>query len=458
MAAQITALPTPPTRQDPTNFNDRADAFLAALPGFQSEANALSTEVNTRADNVQASDLAVLAATNITKWVSGTTYSQGAVVWSPINGLGYRRITASGSGTTDPSSDSTNYRQVNGTGNVSTDVSGNLGLGVTPSAWYTLAKSIDLSVAGAVLGTNQGASLYANSYQNTAGTSNIYKTTGGAAKYDIVNNSHQWYIAPSGTAGNTVSFTQAMTLDASGNLLVGTTTGNRHRLNKDVTAEAGIAVVTIGRPANEVFAAFSTSGGWGDSSASNSGIKVGRDMGTGRSINTSGTINQNGADYAEYEHNNGLIISKGSIVGFKSNGTLTLTFRDAIRFGIKSTDPGLVGGDNWGSEEKVGKRPEYPTDDAEQSIKDEYQRDLAVFEERLEAARNLVDRIAYSGKVPVNVTGATPGGYIIAAQAEDGSIIGEFVLDPDFAQYKKTVGRVNKLLPDGRCEVAVIVH
>lgn len=131
MAAQITSLPTPPTRQDPTNFNDRADAFLAALPGFQSEANALSTEVNTRADNVQASDLAVLAATNITKWVSGTTYAQGAVVWSPINGLGYRRITASGSGTTDPSSDSTNYRQVNGTGNVSTDVNGNLLVGVT---------------------------------------------------------------------------------------------------------------------------------------------------------------------------------------------------------------------------------------------------------------------------------------------------------------------------------------
>lgn len=120
MAAQITTLPTPPSRQDPTSFNDRADAFLGALPTFQSEANALSTEVNTRADNVQASDLAVLAATNITKWVSGTTYAQGAVVWSPINGLGYRRITASGSGTTDPSLDTTNYKQINGTGDVST--------------------------------------------------------------------------------------------------------------------------------------------------------------------------------------------------------------------------------------------------------------------------------------------------------------------------------------------------
>jgi hypothetical protein len=33
-----------------------------------------------------------------------------------------------------------------------------------------------------------------------------------------------WFYAASGTAGNAISFTQAMTLDASGNLLVGTTT------------------------------------------------------------------------------------------------------------------------------------------------------------------------------------------------------------------------------------------
>jgi hypothetical protein len=34
---------------------------------------------------------------------------------------------------------------------------------------------------------------------------------------------HYWYNAPSGTADNAISFTQAMTLDASGNLLVGRT-------------------------------------------------------------------------------------------------------------------------------------------------------------------------------------------------------------------------------------------
>jgi hypothetical protein len=180
MAAQISPLPSVPSRQDPTNFNDRADAFLGALPTFQSEANALSTEVNTRADNVQASDLAVLAATNITKWVSGTTYAQGAVVWSPINGLGYRRTTANGSGTTDPSLDTTNYKQVNGTGDVSTTGdqniagvktfstpiavgSGGTGASTAAAAFNNIKQAATESYAGVVeLATSQEA------YEGTA--------------------------------------------------------------------------------------------------------------------------------------------------------------------------------------------------------------------------------------------------------------------------------------------------
>jgi hypothetical protein len=137
----ITALPTPPSRQDPTNFNDRADAFLGALPQFQSEANALQVNVNTSEVNAVNSAAAVLAATNIVRWVSGTTYAQGAVVWSPINGLGYRRITTAGSGTTDPSLDTTNYRQVNGTGDVST--SGNQSIAGVKTFTSTIVGNIE---------------------------------------------------------------------------------------------------------------------------------------------------------------------------------------------------------------------------------------------------------------------------------------------------------------------------
>lgn len=57
----ITALPTPPTRSDPANFNTRADEFLGALPTFATEANALQTDVN--AKQVTASSAATTATT-----------------------------------------------------------------------------------------------------------------------------------------------------------------------------------------------------------------------------------------------------------------------------------------------------------------------------------------------------------------------------------------------------------
>lgn len=121
----ITPLPTPPSRNDPTNFSARGDAFLGALPTFATEANALAVAVNadavsadadaatatTKATEAAASASAAAAASGAVKWVSGTTYAEGAVVWSPINYLSYRRKTAGG-GTTDPSLDDTNWASI----------------------------------------------------------------------------------------------------------------------------------------------------------------------------------------------------------------------------------------------------------------------------------------------------------------------------------------------------------
>jgi hypothetical protein len=103
------------------------------------------------------------------------------------------------------------------------DSSGNLGLGVTPSA-FNLAgyKAIEVGAVG---------NLLLGGAYNFASTSNAYNNSGwkyaisgaGATQYEQINGSHNWKIAGNGTAGNTISFTQAMTLDASGNLGVGTT-------------------------------------------------------------------------------------------------------------------------------------------------------------------------------------------------------------------------------------------
>ena len=120
----ITALPTPPSRNDPTNFSARGDAFLGALPDFATQANAQADTVNTQAALATASAAvagaaaaAAGSAVAASKWVSGTTYAEGAVVWSPITYLSYRRKSA-GAGTTDPSADTTNWAQSTGTGDV----------------------------------------------------------------------------------------------------------------------------------------------------------------------------------------------------------------------------------------------------------------------------------------------------------------------------------------------------
>jgi hypothetical protein len=57
-----------------------------------------------------------------------------------------------------------------------------------------------------------------NSFYN--GTNYIYSTTAQASDYYQYQGAHGWRTAPSGTAGNAITFTQAMTLDASSNLTV----------------------------------------------------------------------------------------------------------------------------------------------------------------------------------------------------------------------------------------------
>lgn len=84
----ITPLPTPPSRQDPANFSDRADAFLGALPTFTTEANALATDVN--AKQVIASAAAIAAASAASAAVASeaniTALANFKGTWSSLTG------------------------------------------------------------------------------------------------------------------------------------------------------------------------------------------------------------------------------------------------------------------------------------------------------------------------------------------------------------------------------------
>jgi len=102
------------------------------------------------------------------------------------------------------------------------DSSGNLGLGVTPSAWVAGSKALQVgSYASYTIDTGGGASVFHNSYESASG---VYRYIGSfaASRYNQNSGQHQFFTAASGTAGNTITFTQAMTLDASGNLGIGT--------------------------------------------------------------------------------------------------------------------------------------------------------------------------------------------------------------------------------------------
>jgi hypothetical protein len=101
------------------------------------------------------------------------------------------------------------------------DASGNLGLGVTPSAWSGLT-ALQVSNAMSLWSANNDLAYYSrNVYYD--GSNRKYVFTGAAAEYTQGAGTHAWFTAPSGTAGNTITFTQAMTLDASGRLGIGTT-------------------------------------------------------------------------------------------------------------------------------------------------------------------------------------------------------------------------------------------
>jgi hypothetical protein len=106
------------------------------------------------------------------------------------------------------------------------DASGNLGLGVTPSAWTGGFKALQMpggSVASYASGTNLQIEIGSAYYQSSLGAYAYFNTGTAPTLYRQLNGQHNWNIAPSGTAGNAITFTQAMTLTADGVLLIGQT-------------------------------------------------------------------------------------------------------------------------------------------------------------------------------------------------------------------------------------------
>ena len=157
--------------------------------------------------------------------VGGTIAFGGRATDSSTVGRGYAVIKGAKENSTSANRDGyfaifTRTEASGQTEKLRVDSAGNLGLGVTPgstsaSGTFQMKSGGDMSFLG-------NGNISSNTYYN--GTNYIYATTAASTRYRMAAGQHQWYTAASGTAGNAISFTQAMTLGSSGDLLLGTTT------------------------------------------------------------------------------------------------------------------------------------------------------------------------------------------------------------------------------------------
>ena len=123
------------------------------------------------------------------------------------------------------------------------DSSGTLGLGVVPEAGWQSYKAIRLGGVGSLWSSTAKAAdghtqVGNNTYRDSIGVDK-YIVTDEASKYRQGAGGHHFSVAPSGTADAAISWTTAVTIDNSGNLLIGKTDSG--------TGNAGIVATASGR-------------------------------------------------------------------------------------------------------------------------------------------------------------------------------------------------------------------
>jgi len=192
------------------------DAFTFAGGTLMSGTNTISGAAII-SGNINSSGTNTFSGSNVMSFSGGSSASPSIYFASDTN-----------TGIFSPAADTIAFTE-GGVESMRIDSSGNFGLGVTPSAWQVNNRAIQLLEGYASISSNnsQGccdvafncfnggsAATSAWKYTNTGVAVSLFQQQAGAFKF---------LTAASGTAGNTISFTQAMTLTSGGTFAVGIT-------------------------------------------------------------------------------------------------------------------------------------------------------------------------------------------------------------------------------------------
>jgi hypothetical protein len=135
----------------------------------------------------------------------------------------------------------------------------NVGIGVVPSSWSTVTPTLQIGAGGAFIGGQGSANVIrvgVNVYYD--GSNWRYINSGTVSWFETASGSFGWFNSASGIAGNVASINQVMTLTASGNLGIGTTSP-AYKLDVNGTGGFSGSVTSAGKITSGI-GAFRTGG------------------------------------------------------------------------------------------------------------------------------------------------------------------------------------------------------